>query len=158
MSASSHRQDTHSRWLSHAQIALGWAIVLLLLGTVGAVYLGQASRTALIGREAQFLEEESEFIRDENAILEQRIAEAQSVSVLETRLEEAGLQFVRPRPYDLQYVDITVYVPPARELTLTRSTAPQSAETPPDRIWDALLILVEANFSGLFQGESSANR
>jgi hypothetical protein len=159
MSTVPSKNNSHSKWLTQAQIALGWAIVLLLLGSVGALYLGQAVNTALIGRNAQFLEYELEELRDQSALMEQEIAEAQSVTLLQDRAAEEGLAFVRPNPNEIEYVDITVYVPTSTQRASTQAQNSQEQPIVPARsMGDALLILVLDNVSQLFQGESSANR
>jgi cell division protein FtsB len=150
--------NTESRWLTQAQLALGWAIVLLLLGSVGALYLGQASQAALIGREAEFLESDLETLQDENLELEQHIAEAQSVSALEARARDMGLNFIRPKPDEIEYIDETVFIAPSAPVTLQPENESTAAATLPDTVGEALLILVQNNFSQLFEGESRANR
>ncbi len=40
-------------WLTEAQAALGWGIILILIALLGAIYLSQTSRIAIVGRLVQ---------------------------------------------------------------------------------------------------------
>lgn len=158
MSTSSAQNDKHSRWLTQAQIALGWAIVLLLLGSVGALYLGQVSRTALLGSQALELENDLHVLSDENRIIEQAIAAATSIGTMERRAREMGLEFVRPKPDEIEYLNTTVYISPSAPISLATEAETVSLPMPPATMSSALLIAIQDNFMQLFQGESRANR
>ncbi len=49
------KRDTNKRlsWLTEAQAAVGWGIILVLVAILGTVYLNQASKTAVAGRRVQ---------------------------------------------------------------------------------------------------------
>lgn len=158
MRTPSAQNDEHSRWLTQAQVALGWAIVLLLLGSVGALYLGQVSRTALVGSEALELERTLTVLNDENHDIEQAIAAATSIGAMELRAREMGLEFVRPKPEEIDYLNTTVYIAPSAPVTLATDTDIVAQPVTPPTIGDALMIIIQDNFTQLFQGGSRANR
>ena len=118
MRTPSAQNDEHSRWLTQAQVALGWAIVLYYWAAWGALYLGQVSRTALVGSEALELERTLTVLNDENHDIEQAIAAATSIGAMELRAREMGLEFVRPKPEEIDYLNTTVYIAPSAPVTL----------------------------------------
>ena len=91
-------------WLTEAQIALSWGVILALLAVLGAVYLYQASRTAGSGRRVQNLQRELEEVKHANSVLERDIAEAQSLDRLQA--EAARMGFVKAPIEAIEYVTI----------------------------------------------------
>jgi hypothetical protein len=144
------RRSRQANWFNQARLALGWGMFLVILSLVGAVYLSQASRIALIGRNTQILEESLDDLRQQNARVEQAIAEAQSLEAVYERAEELGLQFVRPDPATLDYIAI--------ELPPTTPTVPQPSlvfiDDAPQTMGEALRLAIGNSVNRLIEGES----
>jgi len=91
-------------WLTEAQAALGWAVLLAMAAVLGAIYLHQTSGIAEVGRTVQRLQYELDEIKRINSGLELDIAHAQS---LERLIEEAKrLGFVPATPEDIEVIII----------------------------------------------------
>ncbi|MEM7798833.1 MAG: hypothetical protein AAF633_06575 [Chloroflexota bacterium] len=93
--------------LSEAQTALSWAIVFVLTVTIATLYVNQASRTAETGRYVQELRFELQTLKRENGVIEQSIAGAQSLDILQSRAN--GMGFVLADPGDRLYVSVDEY-------------------------------------------------
>ncbi|UCG24519.1 MAG: hypothetical protein JSW55_00505 [Chloroflexota bacterium] len=136
-------------WLTEAQAALTWGVLLTLAALVGAIYLVQTSRIATTGRQVQLLQEELDLIKQENIELERDIAEAQSLDRLQREAIKMG--FTRSIPSDVEYLVIPNY-PPAPDLT----AAPESAEQsqPVESMFEALWLAIRDSIGDLIHGES----
>lgn len=143
------RSSDQANWFSQATVAIGWGVGLVILAVVGTIYLGQASQTALAGRNAQLLEGELDEVRQENAVLEQSIAESQSLETVVTRAEALGLQFEQPDPAEIEYIDVVV-APPAA----TAAPLPAAVRQAPDSIGEALWLVARNSMNQFSQGES----
>jgi len=143
-------------WLTEAQAALGWGLILILAALLGAIYLGQTSRIAGVGRRVQVLQNELESLKRENAALEREIAEAQSLERL--RQEAVRLGFVQSQPTDIEYVIVPDYPadsrPAANEVAATATPVPTPV-APPETIGDALWLSLETTIADLMRGEAS---
>lgn len=137
-------------WFTQAQLVLGWAIVLVVLSLVGAVYLNQASQIALVGRSTQLLQADLERIRQDNSEIEQQIAEAQSLDDVYARADRLGLQFVRPRPDEVDYIGIYIE-PPAPPV----ADVPRYVDRAPSSIGEALWLAFTQSIQQFIEGESS---
>ncbi len=139
-------------WLTEAQAALGWGIIIILVALLGAIYLTQASRIAATGRRVQILQSDLTDIKRVNSTLERQIAEAQSLSLLQERARALG--YVQANPNDIEYLVVPDY-----------PTGPPPVATPPPEviptpeplltIQEALWYAVKDYVAGLIEGESS---
>lgn len=142
------------RALTEAQAVLGWGAILLLAALVGAIYVNQASRIAAVGRRVQVMQGELEAIKQENAVLEREIAQAQQLSRLQT--EAVRLGFVLADPDDIEYLIVPNYPTDVPEMNLTMQPATAVAvPTPPPTINDALWLTLQQRIRGFVQGEAN---
>lgn len=139
-------------WLTEAQAALGWGIIIILVALLGAVYLTQASRIAATGRQVQILQGDLTDIKRVNSTLERQIAEAQSLPLLQERARALG--YVQANPNDIEYLVVPDYPtgPPP-----IAAPPPEAVPTPEPilTIQAALWYAVKDYVAGLIQGESS---
>ena len=138
-------------WLTEAQAALSWGILIGILAILGAIYLYQASRIATVGRRVQILQDQLDGLKRDNASLEQAIAEAESLERLQS--EAARLGFVISEPDDIEYIVIADY--PA-EVTAVATPTPVMTPLPrpPETIGDAIWFSFRDLIVGLIQGVS----
>jgi cell division protein FtsL len=146
---SKKEQRRHRFWLTEAQAALSWGIILALGALLGTIYLYQASRIAGVGRHVQELQNELDNVKRVNAELEREIAEGQSLERLQSEAERLG--FVRARPEDIEYLVIPDY-----PTAVSQITAPPAPEPPPpmETIWEALVRAFQSSVNNLVRGES----
>lgn len=136
-------------WLTEAQAALSWGIILALGALLGTIYLYQASRIAGVGRHVQELQNDLDNVKRVNAELERQIAEGQSLERLQSQAQLMG--FVRARPEDIEYLAIPDYP------TAINQGPPQEIVQPPkpiETIWEALVITFQNSINDLVRGES----
>jgi cell division protein FtsL len=151
-------QAKRLNWLTEAQAVLGWGLILILAALLGAIYLGQTSRIAGVGRRVQVLQNELESLKRENAALEREVAEAQSLERL--RQEAVRLGFVQSQPADIEYVIVPNY-PADRQQAANEAMAtptPVAAPAqhpPPETMGDALWLSLKTSIGDLMQGEAS---
>ncbi len=139
-------------WLTEAQAALGWGIIIILIALLGAIYLTQTSRIAATGRRVQLLQGDLTDIKRENATLERQIAEAQALPRLQERA--AALGFIPARPDNIEYLVVPDYptgAPPIATPPPEVIPTPEPIETIQEALWYA----VKEYVAGLIQGESS---
>ncbi|MGD8586701.1 MAG: hypothetical protein PVH65_00295 [Chloroflexota bacterium] len=136
-------------WLTEAQVALSWGVLLTLAALVGAIYLHQTSRIAESGRRVQILQNQLDKIKQENIELERDIAEAQSLE----RLQEGAINlgFTRASPGDVEYVVIPNY-PEAPSVEATPESTVQSE--PADSLAEAIWLAIQDSVGDLIHGES----
>lgn len=134
-------------WLTEAQAALGWGIILVLAALLGAIYLIQASRIATVGRRVQFLQNDLDALHRDNAGLERQIAEAQSL----TRLQQEALRlgFIPANPEEIEYITVADY--PVPQPTPTPVSIPA---IPPETIGQAIWLVVRERITGLTRAEA----
>ena len=149
------KRDTNKRltWLTEAQAAVGWGIILVLVAILGTIYLSQASRTAVAGRRVQIRQNELDTLKRENAGLEKEIAEAQSLTDLQSKAQAMG--FVQAQPENIEYLLIPDY-PAETAVAPIISATPDVAETvpPPDTMEEALSLAFQASVSSLIEGSA----
>lgn len=140
------------KWLHNAQLALGWGIILLMVGLASGVYLSQVSQTALVGRNAELLSIELRDLRFENAKLRQQIAEAQSLARMQAQTQTLGLGYVNADPAEVEFLTVIVPAPqPTPEPLRDRiQPAPPTIEIV---LWDAIRANISALVTGAFRGE-----
>jgi hypothetical protein len=138
-------------WLTEAQAALGWGIILILVALLGTIYLSQASRIAAVGRRVQILQNDVETLKRNNTNLERQIAEAQSLARL--REEAIRLGFVEAQPEDIEYIVIPGY--PVMVGDPLATPTPVVIVEPPKTMSDALWWVAKASISDLIRGEAS---
>lgn len=149
------KRDTNKRltWLTEAQAAVGWGIILVLVAILGTVYLSQASKTAVAGRRVQIRQNELDTIKRENASVEKKIAEAQSLTDLQTQAQAMG--FVQAQPENIEYLLIPDY-PAETAVPPIISATPEVTEAvpPPDTMEEALILAFQASVSSLIEGSA----
>ena len=136
-------------WLTEAQAALTWGVLLTLAALVGAIYLIQTSRIATTGRQVQLLQGELDTIKQENIELERDIAEAQSLDRLQNKAITMG--FTRSSPSDVEYLVIPNY-PPAPEMAAVPELA--GPAEPAESLFEALWLAIQDSIGDLIHGES----
>ena len=137
--------------LSEAQVALGWAIILVVGTLIGTIYLAQASRVAEVGRRVQILQNELADLKRENGQMERQIAEAQTLEYMQVRAEQLG--FVVADPEDIDYIVVQDY--PA-EVVAVEVFEPTPAPTavPIETFREALQLEIDRFVDGLTSGTS----
>lgn len=160
MTTSSMRQKREKAkrlsWLTEAQAALGWGIILVLIAVLGTIYLSQASRIAVTGRRVQMLQNELETLKRDNAEIERTIAESQSLERLQQQAQDMG--FVEAQPGDIEYLVVPDY-PEATAVSPTLAADPAVTPEPvlvppPETIEEALWLAIQDSVSDLIQGEA----
>ena len=144
------RMQTFVQWLRSAQLAIGWAVMLLILGAASGVYLHQVSTTALVGRNAELLDLELHAQRESNAQLRQQIALLQSLENMQTRTQGYGMQFVDSSPETIEYLEVVI---PPPVVATPEPSAPRVP--PPDTLGQAIRLLIYENVSVLGRGFSN---
>ena len=151
MTRQTREQTRRLLWLTEAQAAIGWAIILALAALLGTIYLRQASQIAATGRRVQILQNELETLKRSNADLERRIAAAQSLERLQS--EAARLGFVQATPEDIEYIIVTDY--PVTAVVDTAPLLPPATLNPPSTFGEAAWQTLNAGITNLIQGEAS---
>lgn len=140
-------QRNFLRWLDSAQMALGWAVILVILAIASGVYLQQVSHTAITGRSAELLEIELSELRYDNNQVRQQISKGQSLNVMDTRTIANSQVFVAPAISAEDYIHIVI---PAAQIS-----APPLVDAPalpPETFTDALRLYIAGYFSALGRG------
>jgi cell division protein FtsL len=136
-------------WLTEAQAALSWGVILALGALLGTIYLYQASRIAGVGRHVQDLQNQLDDVKRVNAELERQVAEGQSLERLQSEAERLG--FVRARPEDIEYIIVPDYP------TAINQGAPLAVPAPPqpiETIHEAFVMAFQSSIHDLVRGES----
>jgi cell division protein FtsB len=142
-------------WLTEAQAALGWGIILVLVAVLGTIYLSQASQIAVTGRRVQIRQNELDTLKRENAAMEKDIAEAQALDRLRSRAQAMG--FVSAQPGDIEYLLVPDY---PRETAVPPSLIPPAANVipetpvPPETMQEALWAAFRSSVNSLIEGEA----
>lgn len=136
-------------WLTEAQAALSWGIILALGALLGTIYLYQASRIASVGRHVQELQNDLDDVKRINAELEREIAEGQSLDRLQSEAQRLG--FVTARPEDIEYLIVPDY-----PTAINQSEPLEEPKPPPpiETIWEALGLAFQSSVNDLVRGES----
>lgn len=137
--------------LTEAQAAMSWGVILLIIMFLGAVYLGQSSRTAAIGRNVQYLDYKLEEIQRVNSGIERDIAEAQALERLQQ--EAARMGFVPAQSTDIEYQVVENY-PAASAVTTSAPARETERPQPPGSMQEALLIVLRDYWDNFMRGES----
>ncbi|MCP5101338.1 MAG: hypothetical protein GY943_37810 [Chloroflexi bacterium] len=151
MSRQTREEARRQSWLTEAQAAIGWGIVLVLAALLGTIYLRQASKIAAVGRRVQITQIELDNIKRSNSQIEQQIAEAQSLDRLQE--EAIRLGFKPAQPEDIEYIIVPDYPVTSKSPTSTPlQTAPPPipVETMGEAIWQS----VKSRIGSLIQGEA----
>lgn len=149
------KRDTNKRlsWLTEAQAAIGWGIILVLVAILGTVYLSQASRTAVAGRRVQIRQNELDSLKRENADLEKKIAEAQSLEDLKAKAQALG--FIQAQPENIEYLVIPDF-PVETAVPPIISATPEADEVvpPSETMEEALILAFQASVNSLIEGSA----
>jgi cell division protein FtsL len=140
-------------WLTEAQAALGWGVILVLVALLGVIYLTQASRIAAVGRRVQVLQNQLIDLKRENADIERQIAEAQSLETLQETAVRQG--FMQALPDDIEYITVPNYPAATAEPILAAAT-PEAATSAaqPITMGEAVWFAVRKSVGDLIRGES----
>ena len=134
--------------LTEVQAAVGWGLILLVIASLGVVYLNQSSRIAAVGRQVQSLQYELSVLQRENADIERDIAQYQSI----TRIQEEAVRmgFVTAQPDNIEYLVIPDYpsVVLNTEEEAQTSVGPSSIESMKDGLW----LVIETGLNELMRG------
>lgn len=152
MSRESREQARRLSWLTEAQAAIGWGIILVLAALLGAIYVRQASRIATVGRRVQVKQIELVELKRQNADVEQSIAEAQSLDRLQS--EAIRLGFVPADPEDIEYVVVPQYPADNGETAVFLPTPTAQPAPIPETIGSAIWQKLRSSITGLVQGEA----
>ncbi|MGB3715638.1 MAG: hypothetical protein WA996_14495 [Candidatus Promineifilaceae bacterium] len=136
-------------WLTEAQAALGWAVLLALAAVLGAIYLHQTSDIARVGRTVQGLQYQLNEVKRENTTLELEIAEAQSLKRLNEESDKLG--FARAVPEEIEYLVILDF-PPRRYPS--ELVDPQPEPVPIDSAIEAVFRTLTSRIGSLGRGEA----
>jgi cell division protein FtsL len=136
-------------WLTEAQAALSWGIILALGALLGAIYLYQASRIATVGRHVQDLQNELDEVKRINSELDRQIAEGQSLERLQSEAERLG--FVRARPEDIEYLIVPDYPTAINQTTILEEP---ERFVPIETVGEGLLMAFQNSVNDLVRGES----
>jgi type VI protein secretion system component VasK len=137
-------------WLTEAQAALGWGVVLVLAALLGVIYLTQASHIAAVGRRVQVLQNQLIELKRENAEIERHIAEAQSLGQLQQEAVRRG--FAQANPEDIEYITVPNY--PAKTAALEATPEPTRQPQPPQTMAEAVWLTVQHSVGHLVRGEA----
>jgi cell division protein FtsL len=135
-------------WLTEAQAALGWGVLMTLAAVLGAIYLSQTTRIAGVGRTVQDLQLQLDTVKRVNAELERDIAAAQSLERLQEEARRLG--FVRANADDVEYRIIHEYPLSLPEQVVESEPPPMPVES----IREALGQVLQRGIGGLTQGVS----
>lgn len=141
--------------LWEAQAALGWGIIIVLGALVGTIYLVQASSVAEIGRRMQISQSQLAALKRDNGIIEQQIAESQSLDNLQERARAQG--FVQANPDEIEYL-VVPNVPAVAEDIDLQSLRPVESAPQPIKILtmqEAVWVWLQQQFTGLTRGEAN---
>lgn len=142
-------------WLTEAQAAAGWAVIIILAALLGAIYLNQASKIAAIGRRVQIEQSQLDEYKRINGELERLIAEAQALERLNA--EALGMGFRPATPEEIEYLVIPDYpIGEAIEPALSQAEhALETAPAPPQSMLEALLLTVRNVSDQLIRGQAN---
>ncbi len=136
-------------WLTEAQAALGWAVLLAMAAVLGAIYLHQTSGIAEVGRTVQRLQYELDEVKRINSGLELDIAHAQS---LERLIEEAKrLGFIPATPEDIEVLLVNNY-PSDGEYSESAGALSEPNEI--ENAFEAIIRALTSRIGDLSRGEA----
>lgn len=152
MSRETREQSRRLSWLTEAQAAIGWGIILFLAALLGAIYVRQASQIASVGRRVQVKQFELVELKRQNADIEQSISEAQSIE----RLQAAALRlgFVQADPEDIEYVVVPNFPVGAEAVVETAVITPEPPLPVPTTMSAAIWEKLRDGISNFAQGEA----
>jgi len=135
--------------LTEAQAALGWGIALVLIALLGTIYLRQTSQIATLGREVQLLQINLNDARRENGEIERKIAEGQSLELLQ--VEAARMGFVPAGADDIDYIIVENYPETA---VISQPVATITPIEHPSSMTEAILWTIQSSVTSLARGEA----
>ena len=136
-------------WLTEAQAAVGWAVLLLMGAVLGAIYLHQTSGIAETGRTVQRLQFEVDEMKRANSKLELEIADAQSIERLLHEALKAGFMFAVPEDIEVLLVE---GFPVGGKIGGQNGAGSQPNEI--ETAFEALIRALTSRIGGLSRGEA----
>ena len=142
-------------WMTEAQAATGWAVIIILAALLGAIYLNQASKIAAIGRRVQIEQSELDDYKRINGELARLIAEAQALERLNA--EALGMGFHPATPDEIEYLVIPDYpIGEAIEPALSQAShETQTAPATPNSMLEALILATRGFSDQLTRGQAN---
>ncbi len=150
MTRNSREQTRRLNWLTEAQAATGWGIILILVALLGTIYLRQASQIAAVGRHVQIIQINLADIKRSNAELEKEIAEEQSLDRLQA--EAIRLGFLPAGSEDIEYLIVPDYPLIDEDAEMVETAV--SVSTPTDTFSKALWLHFRNHFGSFIRGEA----
>lgn len=148
-SSTTSAPSAFNNWSRQVRLAIGWALVLALLGSIGTVLVSQSGKIAFHGRHAGQLQQELFALQRANSKLLQEIANTQSLTHNQSRAKTYDMEFVTINPINIEYVEVRVPAPISETNTVTAEEV-----ILPDTIREALWITLSSGFNRLFEGQA----
>lgn len=139
------------QWLRGAQAAIGWAVILVIVGTGIGVYIQRISQTAITGRHAEQMYVKLKQLEFENSLRREKIANEQEIYRLQSRTNSATgeSQYIAPSSAESIYLPIEI---PGEPAPIVTSLPPPPA--PPETIGEVLWLLVMEKVNSFGMGVS----
>lgn len=136
------------QWLRSAQAAIGWAVILVIVGTGIGVYIQRISYTAITGRHAEQMYVELKQLEFENSLRREEIANEQELYRMLARSNDAAgeSRFIAPSAAESIYLPIELPGEPAPVVTPT-PLPPAPPATIGEVLW--LLFMEKVNSFGM---------
>lgn len=140
------------QWLRGAQAAIGWAVILVIVGTGIGIYLHRVSQTAITGRHAEQMYVELKQLEFENSLRREQIANEQEIYRMLSRTNDAAgsSQFVAPSSAESIFLPIEIPGQPAPTVV-----PPPAPPAPPESIGEVLWLLLIDNVNSFGKGVSN---
>jgi hypothetical protein len=139
-------------WLRSAQAAIGWAVILVIVGTGIGVYIQRVSQTALTGRHAEQMYVELKQLEFENSLRREKISNEQEIYRMLSRTNDAagGSRFIAPDSAESIYLPIEIPGAPAPVVTPL-----PALPAPPETMGEVLWLLLMENIHSFGRGVSN---
>ena len=139
-------------WLRSAQAAIGWAVIVIIVGAAVGVYVQRVSQTAITGRHAEQMFIKLKQLEFENSLRRQEISNEQEIYRMLSKSSDAGgnNQFVAPSSADSIYLAVEIPSP-----AVTAAEPAPETVAPPESIGEVLRLLLSETFGPLGRGVSN---
>ncbi len=139
------------QWLRSAQAAIGWAVILVIIGTGIGIYLQRVSQTALTGRHAEQMYVELKQLEFENSLRREAISNEQEIYRILSRTNDMATngQFIAAGAAESLYLPIEIPGAPAPSVTPL-----PDPPAPPETIGEVFWLLAIENINSFGRGVS----